>query len=69
METWIWHSVKPTEIKFFDFYMRVVRKYGHINGDIKINWKGNGKRYKFVFDQVDDNISGIELYVLVKNND
>ena len=66
MELWKWYSVKPSETKFFDFYMRVVRKYGNITRDIKINSNVNGKRYKFVFDQLDDDISGIELYELVK---
>ncbi len=69
MEQWQWYSVKPSETKFFDFYRRVVRKYGNMTGEIKINWKINGRRYRFVFDQIDHDIFGVELYQSIKSDD
>ena len=65
MEYWKWVSVRFDSTKFLDFYMRVIRKYCNITGSIKINWKINSKKYKFVFDQIDEDIFGVEVYELI----
>jgi len=62
MENWKWLSIRPSDTKFFDFYMRAVRKYCNITGNVKIKWRQNSKTYKFVFDKVDEDIYGIEIY-------
>ena len=67
MEVWKWHSIKPDDSKFFDFYRKIIKSYGNTAGEVKINWKHNNKIYKFVFDKTDDNIFGIEVYELISN--
>jgi hypothetical protein len=65
MEKWQWFSVNSNDINFFDFYRRIIRCYCNITGEIKVIWKNDNIKYKFVFDKMDEDIFGIEVYKFI----
>ena len=69
MKIWKWYTIDPKKTQFFLFYMKIVRKYGHMDGSIAIKWYINNKTYKFIFEQIEENCSSIELYERIDIDD